>query len=110
MARTSPVCKVTANRLVLWQVEVQRVEADRHEGNLLYLLHVYCDTLSRLLEKHGFQSFGKYGTHTPAVAARPCCLPVHSVHHCTVQEVARHSTASDTHVSVTASAMVQFVP
>ncbi len=46
--------------LVLWQVEVHRVEAGRSEGNLLYLLHVYCDTLSRLLEKHGFTGFGKY--------------------------------------------------
>ncbi len=46
--------------LVLWQVEVHRVEAGRSEGNLLYLLHVYCDSLSRLLEKHGFRGFGKY--------------------------------------------------
>ena len=46
--------------LVLWQVEVHRVEAGKSEGNLLYLLHVYCDTLSRLLEKHGFTGFGKY--------------------------------------------------
>ena len=43
-----------------WQVEVRQVEAGRNEGNLLYLLHVYCDSLSRLLEKHGFQGFGKY--------------------------------------------------
>ena len=42
------------------QVEVHRVEAERNEGNLLYLLHVYCDSLSRLLEKHGFRGFGKY--------------------------------------------------
>ncbi len=46
--------------LILWQVEVHRVEAGRSEGNLLYLLHVYCDSLSRLLEKHGFTGFGKY--------------------------------------------------
>ena len=36
------------------------MEGGRSEGNLLYLLHVYCDTLSRLLEKHGFTGFGKY--------------------------------------------------
>ena len=41
------------------QVEVRRVEAGRNEGNLLYLLHVYCDSISRLLERHGFQGFGK---------------------------------------------------
>ncbi|DBB17253.1 TPA: hypothetical protein ACH3X3_014305 [Trebouxia sp. C0006] len=46
-------------RLHQAQVEVHRVEAGRSEGNLLYLLHVYCDTLSRLLEKHGFTGFGK---------------------------------------------------
>lgn len=44
---------------VVRQVEVHRVEAARSEGNLLYLLHVYCDTLSRLLEQHGFTGFGK---------------------------------------------------
>lgn len=53
-------CHWHSQQLVLWQVEVQSVEAGRHEGNLLYLLHVYCDSLSRLLEKHAFQSFGKY--------------------------------------------------
>ena len=52
---------------MLWQVEVQRVEAGRHEGNLLYLLHIYCDSLSRLLEKHGFQSFGKYERTVPCL-------------------------------------------
>lgn len=82
---------VTVNSEVLWQVEVQRVEAGRHEGNLLYLLHVYCDTLSRLLEKHGFQSFGKYGTHTPAMAAIP------ALSQCTAliaaQHEVKHSTA-----------------
>ncbi|KAL0039591.1 hypothetical protein WJX77_002835 [Trebouxia sp. C0004] len=46
-------------RLHQAQVEVHRVEAGRSEGNLLYLLHVYCDSLSRLLEKHGFRGFGK---------------------------------------------------
>ena len=44
---------------MVWQVEVHQVDAGRSEGNLLYLLHVYCDDLSRLLEKHGFRGFGK---------------------------------------------------
>lgn len=59
---------------MLWQVEVQSIEAGRHEGNLLYLLHVYCDSLSRLLEKHGFQSFGKYER---TFAMPPCTQPSH---------------------------------
>ena len=41
------------------QVQVQCVEVARNEGNLLYLLHVYCDSVSRMLEKHGFKGFGK---------------------------------------------------
>ena len=47
------------HHVLLWQVEVRQVDAGRSEGNLLYLLHVYCDDLSRLLEKHNFRGFGK---------------------------------------------------
>lgn len=48
-----------AKLLCCMQVQVQCVEVARNEGNLLYLLHVYCDSVSRMLEKHGFKGFGK---------------------------------------------------
>ena len=50
------------------------MEAGRNDGNLLYLLHLYCDSISRLLEKEGFQGFGKYASYHQPHIWSPACM------------------------------------